>query len=66
MKKLAISIGKPEQGCINEDAVIAQENIIKIIDTVLFDSICCMSSNICCGFLILRQMYVKLSIIAIE
>ena len=45
---------------------IAQENIIKIIDTVLFDFICCMSSNICCGFLILRQMYVKLSIIAIE
>ena len=32
MKKFAISIGKPEQGCINEDAVIAQENIIAVSD----------------------------------
>ena len=32
MKKFATSIGKPEQGCINEDAVIAQENIIAVSD----------------------------------
>lgn len=32
MKTFAISIGKPEQGCINEDAVIAKENIIAVSD----------------------------------
>ena len=32
MKKFATSIGKPEQGCINEDAVLAQENIIAVSD----------------------------------
>lgn len=32
MKKFATSIGKPEQGCVNEDAVIAQENIIAVSD----------------------------------
>ena len=32
MKKYCVSIGKPEQGCINEDAVIARENIIAVSD----------------------------------
>ena len=32
MKRFANSIGKPEQGCVNEDAVIAQKNIIAISD----------------------------------
>ena len=32
MKTFAISIGKPEQGYINEDAVIAKENIIAVSD----------------------------------
>lgn len=32
MRSFANSIGKPEQGCINEDAVIARENIIAVSD----------------------------------
>lgn len=32
MKKFATSIGKPELGCINEDAVVARENIIAVSD----------------------------------
>ena len=32
MKRFATSIGKTEQGCINEDAVIARENIIAVSD----------------------------------
>lgn len=32
MRRFANSIGKPEQGCINEDAVIARENIIAVSD----------------------------------
>lgn len=32
MKRFATSIGKPEQGCINEDAVIVRENIIAVSD----------------------------------
>lgn len=32
MRKLATSIGKPEQGCINEDAVIAREDVIAVSD----------------------------------
>ena len=32
MKSFATSIGKPEQGCINEDAAIAWENIIAVSD----------------------------------
>lgn len=32
MKSFATSIGKPEQGCINEDAAIARENIIAVSD----------------------------------
>ncbi len=32
MKRFTTSIEKPEQGCINEDAVIARENIIAVSD----------------------------------
>ena len=32
MKNLSSSIGKPEQGCINEDAVIAREDVIAVSD----------------------------------
>ena len=32
MKKYVISIGKPEQGCINEDAALAREKLIAVSD----------------------------------
>lgn len=32
MKKYVISIGKPEQGCINEDAALAREELIAVSD----------------------------------
>lgn len=32
MKKYSISMGKPEQGCINEDAVFANKNLIAVSD----------------------------------
>lgn len=32
MRHFSISIGKPEQGCINEDAVLALDNIIAVSD----------------------------------
>lgn len=32
MKRFATSIGKPDQGCINEDAVIARNHIIAVSD----------------------------------
>ena len=32
MKKFSISVGKPDDGCVNEDAVLARENIIAISD----------------------------------
>ena len=32
MKSKSISIGKPEEGCINEDAAIARDNMIAVSD----------------------------------
>ena len=32
MKRLSTSIGKPEPGCINEDAVVVRENLIAVSD----------------------------------